>query len=140
MVLFLSKISFRTLTKKKTIFNQQPLAEILGTLCILWFNKKQIQVSCKMSFNTIDKYAISVILSMFYQLDRGRVQLTISVGNAWILHTFYIHTWLKIRKCIDSYLIVKVTGIGQKELRLIQNYVQTYWKLMFRRRYVRLLM
>ena len=34
-----------------------------------------------MSFGTIDKYGSSVILPMFHKLDRGRVQLTISVGN-----------------------------------------------------------
>ena len=76
-----------------------------------------------MSFGTIDKYGSSVNFPMFHQLDSGRVQLTISVGNAWILHLLYIHTWLKIGKCIGSYLIVKVTGIGQKEPRLKQNYV-----------------
>ena len=65
-----------------------------------------------MSFGTIDKYGSSVILPMFHQLDRGRVQLTIGVGNTWILHLLCIHTWLKIGKCVDSYLIVKVTGIG----------------------------
>ena len=92
-----------------------------------------------MSFGTIDKYGSSVILPMFHQLDRGRVQLTIGVGNAWILHLLYIHTWLKIGKCVDSYLIVKVTGIVQKEPRLKQNYVQTYWKFMLLRRYVKLL-
>ena len=92
-----------------------------------------------MSLGTIDKYGSSVILPMFHQVDRGRVQLTNSVGNAWILYFFYIHTWLKIGKCVDSYLIVKVTGIGQKEPRMKQNYVQMHWKLMLRRRYVKLL-
>ena len=92
-----------------------------------------------MSFGTIDKYGSSVILPIFYQLDRGRVQKTISVGNAWISHLLFIHTWSKIGKCVDSYLIVKVTDIGQKEPRLKQNYVQTYWKLMLLRRYLKLL-
>ena len=35
-----------------------------------------------MSFGTIDKYGSSVNFPMFHQLDSGRVQLTISVGNA----------------------------------------------------------
>ena len=35
-----------------------------------------------MSFDTIDKYGSSVILPMFHQLDRGRLELTNSAGNA----------------------------------------------------------
>ena len=92
-----------------------------------------------MSFDTIDKYGSSVILPMFHQLDRGRLELTNSAGDAWILHLLYIHTWLKIGKCDDGYLIVKIAGIRQKEPIMKQNYVQTHWKLMLRRRYIKLL-
>ena len=75
---------------------------------VCWFaccdliKKKKIRIPCKMSFGTIDKYGSSVILPMFHQSDRGGVQLTNSVGNAWIIHLLYIHTWLKIGKCVDS--------------------------------------
>ena len=82
-------------------------------------------------------YDSSVISPMFHQLDRGRVQVINSVGNAWMLHLLQIHTWLKIGKGNDIYLIAKVTGIGQKEPGMKQNYVQTHWQLMLRRRYVK---
>ena len=92
-----------------------------------------------MGFGAIDKYGSSVILPMFHQLDRGRLELTNSAGDAWILDLLYIHTWLKIGKCDDGYLIVKVTGTRQKEPIMKQNYVQTHWKLTLRRRYIKLL-
>ena len=92
-----------------------------------------------MGFGAIDKYGSSVILPMFHQLDRVRLELTNSAGNAWILHLLNIHTWLKIGKCDDGYLIVKVTGTRQKEPIMKQNYVQTHWKLTLRRRYIKLL-
>ena len=72
--------------QKKTIFNQQLLAEILRTLQIIFIlgfdKKKKIRIPCKMSFDMTDKYSSSVISPMFHQLDRGRVQLINSVGNA----------------------------------------------------------
>ena len=75
------------------------------------------------------KFTMSNLVSVFSHALRHRIwEKRMSVINAWIIHLLFNHIWLKIGKCIDSYLVVKVPGIGQKELRIKQNYIKTYWK------------